>query len=127
MLQQLLLESADSVSFEIHFLIQSPSLPVGHSRSRWNAKPDYIQVASQREVLNEGVSTTSDPWEAKNTRRMVLIRKNVAKTNSAEEREELEGLQRMADERLRQLAPLPLDELKAFAQGLKERGIVIPD
>lgn len=126
MLQQHLLESADSVSFQMVSFLRSP-LPVGHSQLRWNAKPVLVQLEPQREPQNAGDSPTSNSWEAQNEWRMTLIGKNVAKTISVEERDELQGLQRIADERIRQLAPLPLGELKAFAQGLKERGIVIPD
>lgn len=127
MLQQRLLESADSVSFEMVSFTQTSTLPVGHLRLRWNAKPIPIQLAPQREAQNAGDSTIPDPWEAQNTQRMALIRKNLAKTISTKESEELEGLQRDADARIRQLAPLPLDELKAFAEELKQRGIAIPD
>ena len=80
-----------------------------------------------QEVQEAGNGAVADPWQAQNARRMVLIRKNVGGALSAEEEEELQELQRMADERIRRLAPLPLEELREFAEGLRQRGIVIPD
>lgn len=66
----------------------------------------------------------SDTWDAINERRCALIRKNVNRTITPEEASELERLQQLADERIRELAPLPVAELEAY---MRAHGIEIDE
>ena len=75
-------------------------------------------------ALHESHAT---PAGAENVRRVALIRKNVAGNISGEEKQELETLQSQADERIRETARLPLQELDEFEAKLKQRGVVIAD
>ena len=65
------------------------------------------------------------PADAENARRVELIQKNVAQTLTSAEKQELEGLQARADDKIKQTAPLPLQELDEFEAELKRRGVVI--
>jgi hypothetical protein len=62
-------------------------------------------------TLADYLAITAD-WSETNRRRDALIRKKVARTISAEERDELANLQSLASSRVRLLAPLPLEELE---------------
>lgn len=68
--------------------------------------------------LAELISIT-DNWASTNRRRDVLIRKKVDRILKADEKRELEGLQRLASLRRRLVAPLPLKELESYLQELK--------
>lgn len=63
---------------------------------------------------------SKENWDTINERRCELIVKDVKRTITPEEAEELEGLQRLADERIRRLAPLPLEEMKAYLESIEK-------
>lgn len=105
-------------------LVESPRSS-GQSNLRWNAI--YFQQSVSVPQISPAPPTPTTSWDAKNARRIELIRKNVAHTISEPEKLELETLQDLANERIRQLAPLPLRELEEFKQKLRQSGIVIPD
>lgn len=62
-------------------------------------------------------------WDQLNERRAELIHKKVKKNISAQERQELANLQRLAACRRRLLAPLPIEELAAVKANLVQRGM----
>lgn len=66
----------------------------------------------------ERVAITSD-WEQTNARRVELIRKKVKSSITPDEGRELENLQRLADERIRLLAPLPIKNLESLLENIK--------
>jgi len=63
-------------------------------------------------TLSELLMITVD-WEKTNERRVELIFKKVKRSISPEESAELNGLQRLADARIRLIAPLPIIEMEA--------------
>ena len=75
-------------------------------------------------ALHESHAT---PAEAENARRVALIRQNVTGNISDAEKQELEILQSQTDEKIRQMAQLPLRELDEFEEKLRQRGVVISD
>ncbi len=78
----------------------------------------FSDISTLRELL---AITTS--WEQTNERRAELILKEVKKTISPNEKGELDCLQKLADARIRLLAPLPIKELEALRDKLKQRGM----
>jgi type I restriction-modification system DNA methylase subunit len=70
-----------------------------------------------------GLLAITVDWEQTNERRTQLIFKKVEKTISAEEKLELDELQRLADCRINLLAPLPIEKLEAVKEDLKRRGV----
>lgn len=78
-----------------------------------------------KKVIEERLAARRpDTWDAINERRCALIRKNVNRTITPEESEELARLQQLADERIRELAPLPIAELEAY---MRAHGIEIDE
>jgi len=73
-------------------------------------------------TLRDLLAITAD-WEQTNERRAQLILKKVKKSISAEGRIELDELQRLADCRIRLLAPLPIQKLEAIKEDLERRGM----
>ncbi len=73
-------------------------------------------------TLRELLAITAD-WDQTNERRAELIHKKVKKNISAEERSELDELQRLASCRRQLLAPLPIEELQAVKDDLVRRGM----
>ena len=73
-------------------------------------------------TLRELLAITAD-WEQTNDRRTQLILRKVKKSISDEGRIELDELQRLADCRIRLLAPLPIEELEAIKKDLERRGM----
>ena len=73
-------------------------------------------------TLCELLAITAD-WDQTNERRAELIHKKVKKSISAQERRELDELQRLASCRRRLLAPLPIEELQAVKDDLVRRGM----
>lgn len=73
-------------------------------------------------ALRDLLAITVD-WGQTNERRTALIFKKVKMNISVEERLELDELQRLADCRIRLLAPLPLQEMEAVKQDLVRRGM----
>jgi hypothetical protein len=73
-------------------------------------------------ALHELLAITAD-WNEINQRREELILKNVKETVSSAERLELGNLQRLADMRVRMLAPLPLKQMERIRDELYQRGI----
>jgi type I restriction-modification system DNA methylase subunit len=73
-------------------------------------------------TLRELLAITAD-WEQTNERRTQLILKKVKKSISTEARIELDELQRLADCRIRLLAPLPIQNLEAIKEDLERRGM----
>jgi hypothetical protein len=73
-------------------------------------------------TLGELLAITVD-WEQTNEQRTQLILKKVKRTISPDETRDLDRLQELTDARLRLLAPLPLQELEALRDKLKQRGI----
>ncbi|MCI0387521.1 MAG: N-6 DNA methylase [Acidobacteria bacterium] len=71
-------------------------------------------------TLIELLMITAD-WEKTNERRAELIFKKVKKGISPEESAELNELQRLADARIRLIAPLPIAQMEAAMEGLKGR------
>lgn len=61
----------------------------------------------------------TENWTSTNRRRDLLIRRKVDRTLKAEEKSELEELQRLATLRRRLLAPLPIKEMENYLQDLK--------
>jgi hypothetical protein len=62
-------------------------------------------------------------WDEINERRALLIRNQIKNVVSHEEKEELQRLQRLADLRVRLLAPLPTSQMKAVQEDLQRMGI----
>jgi hypothetical protein len=60
----------------------------------------------------------TDNWEQTNTRRVQLINRKIENTITRDERRELERLQRLADERIRLFAPLPIELLKSALEDI---------
>lgn len=73
-------------------------------------------------TLRELLAITAD-WGQTNDRRTQLILRKVKKSISNEGRIELDELQRLADCRIRLLAPLPIVELEAVKKDLERRGM----
>jgi type I restriction-modification system DNA methylase subunit len=73
-------------------------------------------------TLRELMAATVD-WDQINERRTLLIFKKVKKNISPEERAELNGLQQLADARIKLLAPLPITQMEAVKEDLKARGM----
>ena len=73
-------------------------------------------------TLQQLLSITTD-WDETNERRTQLIHKQIDKRMSAEEKDELDLLQKLADSRIRLIAPLPITQLEAVKEDLKRRGI----
>ncbi len=124
----------DSSSIYSNLWLKAPPFPVGKIAIRRNSSPHGPlailaggEVQSDDSTALSADSTALSAWEAQNKRRMALIYKNVKNTISVEEKQELGILQSIANQRIRQLAPLPLQELEAFKNELKQRGIVIAD
>ena len=79
------------------------------------AEQQRVRVCLEKEITVE----QSNEWtEEKNRRRCELIDKEIAGTLSGEEGTELEGLQQAMLAYRRQVAPLPLDDLRALHQEL---------
>ena len=72
--------------------------------------------------FGELISITEN-WKSTNRRRDSLIRKKVDRNLKAEERSELEELQRLASLRRRLIAPLPIKEMENYLQELKNGGL----
>ncbi len=84
---------------------------------------EYIPKGfSDISTLSELLAITTD-WEQINDHRTQLILKEVKRTILLDEQRELDYLQRLADARIRLLAPLPIKELEALRDKLKQRGI----
>jgi type I restriction-modification system DNA methylase subunit len=84
---------------------------------------DYIPKGfSDISTLSELLAVTAD-WGQTNERRAQLILKEVKKTISPAENRELDYLQNLADARISLLAPLPIKELEALRDKLKQRGM----
>lgn|SRR5215813_5452588 len=82
---------------------------------------DYIPKGfSDISTLSELLAVTAD-WRQTNERRAQLILKEVKKTISPAENRELDYLQNLADARISLLAPLPIKELEALRDKLKQR------
>lgn len=79
---------------------------------------EFSGISTLREMLD----ITTD-WEQTNERRAQLIQKKVKRTILTDEKRELDYLQQLADARLQLLAPLPIKELEALRETLKQRGI----
>jgi hypothetical protein len=73
-------------------------------------------------TLDELLAVTVD-WDYTNERRAQLIEKKVKKYIANGEKLELDRLQRLADARIRILAPLPIKQLEDIREELKRRGI----
>ncbi len=78
----------------------------------------FTELSTLRELL----AVTAD-WEQTNERRAQLIEKQVKRNILAGEKQELQELQRLADARIRLLAPLPIQQLEIVREELKRRGI----
>jgi hypothetical protein len=74
----------------------------------------FKDVVSFAELL-----AITENWTSTNRRRDLLIRRKVERTLKAEEKSELEELQRLATLRRRILAPLPIKEMEIYLQDLK--------
>lgn len=72
--------------------------------------------------LRELLAITAD-WDQCNERRTRLIVKKVKGTASSVEQSELDDLQRLADARIRLLAPLPIMHLEEIKEELLRRGM----
>ena len=68
------------------------------------------------------LSITAD-WDATNERRVQLIHKQIDKRISQEEEDELHLLQKLADSRIRLVAPLPIPQMETVKEDLKRRSI----
>jgi hypothetical protein len=84
---------------------------------------EYIPKGfSDISTLSELLAVTAD-WGQTNERRAQLILKEVKKTISPAENRELDYLQNLADAGISLLAPLPIKELEALRDKLKQRGM----
>jgi hypothetical protein len=72
--------------------------------------------------LRELLAITAD-WDQSNERRSQLIVKEVNGTASSAEQSEFNDLQRLADARIRLLAPLPIMHLEEIKEELQRRGM----
>lgn len=82
----------------------------------------FPEAFSDALTLQQFLSITAD-WGVTNERRVQLIHKQVDKRISAEEEDELHLLQKLADSRIRLVAPLPIPQMEAVKEDLKRRGI----
>lgn len=73
------------------------------------------QVMRQSEELDKAVRLEiTDEWEATNAKRVHLIQKKLKNRISADEKRELEYLQQLADQRIRLVAPLPIEHFNTI-------------
>jgi hypothetical protein len=82
----------------------------------------YVIVPADGDIWDHQVprlSVRCDEWtEAKNARRFALIDKEISGQLTLAEAEELAQLQREMDDFLQQIAPLPLDAVRAVHEQL---------
>ncbi len=79
--------------------------------------PDEL---SESLTIEERLAIT-DNWEQTNAKRVELIHKQIKNIITAGETRELDHLQRLADQRIRLLAPLPIDPLKTVLDNVTRR------
>ena len=84
---------------------------------------EYFPKGFNEPLTLRGLLAVTADWEQTNGRRTVLIFKKVKKSISAEEGLELDDLQRLADCRIRLLAPLPVQDLEAVKEESERRGL----
>jgi type I restriction-modification system DNA methylase subunit len=78
----------------------------------------FTEISTLRELLDITVD-----WEQTNERRAQLIEKQVKRNILTGEKQELEHLQQLADARIELLAPLPIKQLEAVREELRQRGV----
>jgi hypothetical protein len=106
----------------------------GVARQGWAPKKYFQQVASvatqparELEPQFAGVLTNDDrravteDWARTNERRIDLIYKKAEQSLTDDEQFELDRLQRLTDERIRLVAPLPLSSLESVLETLERR------
>jgi hypothetical protein len=106
----------------------------GIARSGWGPKKYFLQVpsvsaqplrvspklASNKLTADEYLALT-EKWEQTNKRRIELIYKKAEHNLAAEEVNELEKLQRLADARIRLFAPLPISSVESVLENFERR------
>ena len=84
---------------------------------------EYFPREFKDPLTLRGLLAITVDWEQTNERRTQLIFKKVKKNISAEEKLELDELQRLADCRINLLTPFPIEKLEAVKEDLKRRGV----
>jgi O-acetyl-ADP-ribose deacetylase (regulator of RNase III) len=97
----------------------------------------WLNMKTDQEILNfdqpvQGIMDVAyedlnSSWELLNERRIDLIYKEVDGEITEQETVELERLQLLADNQIRQTSPLPFHEIQAIRKGLREKGIELED
>ena len=83
----------------------------------------YLIVAEEQFSIPAAAIAPSGDWsDSKNSRRFVLIDKDIAGTISVTEQAELKQLQQEIDHYLRRVAPLPLAAARAIHESLRAQG-----
>ena len=84
-------------------------------RSSFGSNPGNSLTGEERLAI-------TDNWAATNARRVELINKQIDASLTEEETLELDNLQRLADERIRMFAPLPIKNLESALEELRREG-----
>jgi hypothetical protein len=84
---------------------------------------EYFPKEFNEPLTLRGLLAITADWEQTNERRTQLIFKKVKKNITAEEKLELDELQRLADCRINLLTPFPIEKLEAVKEDLKRRGV----
>ena len=95
-------------------------LPAGQSTSSKelpNPGPKPANSLTREEKL-----AITDNWAGTNARRVELINKQIEASINEQETRELENLQRLADERIRMFAPLPIKNLESALEEIRREG-----
>ncbi|HEU4713345.1 MAG TPA: hypothetical protein VFS76_17375 [Pyrinomonadaceae bacterium] len=105
----------------------------GVARQGWAPKKYFEYVSGPaaqpaKEAVRQSSSLSererreiNEDWEETNQRRIDLIYKEAESKLTSEEKEELDRLQRLTDERIRLVAPLPLAQLESVLEKLERR------
>jgi hypothetical protein len=86
--------------------------PIPLSKFNTALKPVHGRKPEPSGLSNEERLAITDNWEETNARRVGLIHKKIKNEITATEERELEHLQHLTDERIRLVAPLPINHFK---------------
>jgi hypothetical protein len=89
-----------------------------HSRD-WSSRHKPLTIGLTESLPTEERVAITSSWDQTNARRVELIHKKVKKSITPDEKRELENLQRLADERIRLIAPLPIKKLESLLENIK--------